>query len=52
MAIMEHERAVLQAPNPSEVLESGDVGVVVHVYLMVWRTKSSLSLWMATLRPL
>ena len=28
----EHERVVLTAPVPSEGLEAGDVGTVVHVY--------------------
>ena len=32
MAISEHERVVLQIPIPSEGLEPGDVGAVVHVY--------------------
>jgi hypothetical protein len=30
--IKEHERVVLKAPVPSERLEAGDVGTVVHVY--------------------
>ena len=30
--INEHERVVLTAPVPSEGLEPGDVGAVVHVY--------------------
>lgn len=30
--IKEHERVVLKAPIPSEGLEAGDVGTVVHVY--------------------
>jgi Domain of unknown function (DUF4926) len=30
--IKEHERVVLTAPVPSEGLEPGDVGTVVHVY--------------------
>jgi hypothetical protein len=30
--IREHERIVLEAPLPSEGLEAGDVGTVVHVY--------------------
>ncbi|MDP2055123.1 MAG: DUF4926 domain-containing protein [Acidobacteriota bacterium] len=30
--INEHDRVVLTAPVPSEGLESGDVGTVVHVY--------------------
>lgn len=30
--INEHERVVLKAPVPSEGLEAGDVGTVVHVY--------------------
>lgn len=32
MAIIEHDRVILQAPVPSEGLEPGDVGAVVHVY--------------------
>jgi hypothetical protein len=32
MAIVEHERVVLKASIPSEGLEPGDVGAVVHVY--------------------
>ena len=32
MAIMEHDRVVLEAPIPSEGLEPGDGGAVVHVY--------------------
>ena len=30
--IKEHDRVVLKAPLPSEGLEAGDVGTVVHVY--------------------
>ncbi len=30
--IKEHDRVVLKAPIPSEGLEAGDVGTVVHVY--------------------
>ena len=30
--IKEHERVVLTAPVPTEGLEPGDVGAVVHVY--------------------
>lgn len=30
--IKEHDRVVLTAPVPSERLEVGDVGTVVHVY--------------------
>jgi hypothetical protein len=30
--IKEHERAVLTASIPTEALEAGDVGTVVHVY--------------------
>jgi hypothetical protein len=30
--IREHERVVLTAPVPTERLEIGDVGTVVHVY--------------------
>lgn len=30
--IREHERIVLTSPIPSEGLEPGDVGTVVHVY--------------------
>ncbi len=30
--IKEHARVVLKEPVPDEVLESGDVGTVVHVY--------------------
>jgi hypothetical protein len=30
--IREHDRVVLTAPVPSERLEIGDVGTVVHVY--------------------
>ena len=30
--IKEHERVVLTTPVPSDGLEAGDVGVVVHVY--------------------
>lgn len=30
--IKEHDRAVLNTPLPSEGLEPGDVGTVVHVY--------------------
>ena len=30
--IKEHERVVLRAAIPSEELEAGDVGTVVHVY--------------------
>ena len=30
--IREHERVVLTAPIPSERLEAGDVGTVVHIY--------------------
>ena len=30
--IREHDRVVLTAPVPSEHLERGDVGTVVHVY--------------------
>ncbi len=30
--IKEHDRVVLNAPLPSEGLEAGDVGTVVHVY--------------------
>ena len=30
--IREHERVVLRSPLPSERLEAGDVGTVVHVY--------------------
>ncbi len=30
--IKEHDRVVLNAPLPSERLEAGDVGTVVHVY--------------------
>jgi hypothetical protein len=30
--IKEHERAILKVPVPSEGLEKGDVGTVVHVY--------------------
>jgi hypothetical protein len=32
MGIMEHERVVLKTPIPSEGLQPGDVGAVVHVY--------------------
>jgi hypothetical protein len=32
MAILEHERVVLQEHIPGEGLEPGDVGAVVHVY--------------------
>ncbi len=32
MAILEHERVVLQTPVAGECLEPGDVGTVVHVY--------------------
>jgi hypothetical protein len=32
MAIMEHDRVVLQIAVPGEGLEPGDVGAVVHVY--------------------
>lgn len=32
MEIMEHERVVLKTPIPSEGLQPGDVGAVVHVY--------------------
>ncbi len=30
--IKEHDRVVLNTPVPSERLEAGDVGTVVHVY--------------------
>lgn len=30
--IKEHDRVVLLAPVPTERLEAGDVGAVVHVY--------------------
>jgi hypothetical protein len=30
--IKEHERVVLKTPVPSQALEAGDVGTVVHVY--------------------
>ncbi len=30
--IKEHERVVLTAPVPTEGLEAGDVGTVVHLY--------------------
>ena len=30
--ITQHDRVVLTAPVPSEHLEAGDVGTVVHVY--------------------
>jgi hypothetical protein len=30
--IREHDRVVLTAPIPSEGLEAGDVGTVVHIY--------------------
>jgi hypothetical protein len=30
--IKEHERVVLKTPVPTEGLEKGDVGTVVHVY--------------------
>jgi hypothetical protein len=30
--IKEHERVVLKTPVPSEDLQAGDVGTVVHVY--------------------
>jgi hypothetical protein len=30
--IEEHDRVVLNPPVPSERLEAGDVGTVVHVY--------------------
>jgi Domain of unknown function (DUF4926) len=30
--IKEHERVVLKVPVPSEGLEKGDVGTVVHLY--------------------
>ena len=30
--IKEHDRVVLTSPVPSEGLEAGDVGTVVHVY--------------------
>ncbi len=30
--LKEHERAVLKTAIPSEALEAGDVGTVVHVY--------------------
>jgi hypothetical protein len=30
--IKEHERVVLKSPVPSEGLEAGDVGTVIHVY--------------------
>jgi hypothetical protein len=30
--IKEHDRVVLTAPIPSDGLEAGDVGTVVHVY--------------------
>jgi len=33
MQIEEHERVVLNVPIPSESLEAGDVGTVVHVYV-------------------
>jgi len=33
MAIVEHDRVVLQTAVPSEGLEPGDVGAVVHVYV-------------------
>lgn len=32
MGILEHDCVVLRAPIPSEGLEPGDVGTVVHVY--------------------
>lgn len=32
MTITEHDRVVLKEPVPSERLEPGDVGTVVHVY--------------------
>jgi hypothetical protein len=32
MAIVEHDRVVLEVPIPGEGLEPGDVGAVVHVY--------------------
>lgn len=52
MAIMEHERVVLMAPVPTQGLEPGDVGAVVHVYGDGQATKLSLRPWTATLRPL
>ena len=30
--IKEHDRVVLTSPEPSEGLEAGDVGTIVHVY--------------------
>jgi hypothetical protein len=30
--IKEHDRVVLTVPVPSETLEAGDVGTVVHIY--------------------
>lgn len=32
MAILEHDRVILQTPVAGEGLEPGDVGTVVHVY--------------------
>ena len=32
MTIAEHERVILQVPIPTEGLEPGDVGAIVHVY--------------------
>jgi len=32
MKIKEHDRVVLNAPIPSDGLEAGDVGTVIHVY--------------------
>jgi hypothetical protein len=32
MTIKEHDRVVLTKPIPSEGLEAGDVGTVVHLY--------------------
>jgi hypothetical protein len=40
-AIKEHERVVLTTTLPSERLEAGDVGTVVHVYRDGARSKSS-----------
>jgi hypothetical protein len=52
MAIMEHDRVVLTTPVPSEGLEPGDVGAVVHVYADGWPSKWNLLPWTDTPRRL
>jgi hypothetical protein len=60
--MQEHERVVLKTPVPSEGLETGDVGTIVHVHrdgkaceveflTLVGRTAAVVTLEAAQVRP-